>query len=48
MRAQLLVAVLAASSCGVQFTPETLVDSLRILLEVLADGADEGTGWRRL
>ncbi len=31
MRAQVLTFALLASSCGVQFTPETLVDSLRIL-----------------
>ena len=31
MRAHLLLALVLASSCGVQFTPETLVDSLRVL-----------------
>lgn len=31
MRAHLLVLTLLGSSCGVQFTPETLVDSLRVL-----------------
>lgn len=31
MRAHLLVALMFASSCGAQFSPETLVDSLRIL-----------------
>lgn len=31
MRAQLLLIVAVVSSCGVQFSPETLVDSLRIL-----------------
>lgn len=43
MRAHLLLALLVASSCGVQFSPETLVDSLRILA-ITSDPPEVGPG----
>jgi hypothetical protein len=43
MRARALMALLLASSCGVQFTPETLVDSLRIL-SIVSDPPEVAPG----
>ena len=43
MRAHLLLALVLTSSCGVQFTPETLVDSLRIL-SIVSDPPEVAPG----
>ncbi len=43
MRAALISALVLASSCGVQFTPETLVDSLRIL-SIVSDPPEVAPG----